>query len=138
MPTVFDLETNSNNGIYRIDVTMKYMVKQNINRKKFNCNPKTTMISFTDCAFKNLNHFCSVAIDKIGSLFNETKFCKNASLFHDNVERAYDQLSDFLHPSGIGEVKCIRPCKTVRYEATLQKKNENGKVLKMKWKNGDY
>ena len=59
----------------------------------------------------------------------DSKFCKNASLFHDNIERAYDQLSDFLHPSNGGEVKCIRPCETVRYEATLQKKNENGKLL---------
>ena len=129
MPTVFNLDTSSNNDIYRIDVSMKYMSRQSINRKIFNCDPKATIMSFTDCAFKNLNYVCSVAIDNIGSLFNETKFCKNLSLFQENVESTYSQLSDFLHPSGNGRAKCIRPCETVRYEATLQENNENAKLL---------
>ena len=98
MPTVFNLDTSSNNDIYRIDVSMKYMSRQSINRKIFNCDPKATIMSFTDCAFKNLNYVCSVAIDNIGSLFNETKICKNQSLFHDIIESTYNQLSDFLYP----------------------------------------
>ena len=105
MPTIFNLDTNTGDGIYRTDITMKYMVKQSINRKKFNCNPNATMMSFTDCAFKNLDFLCSVAIDNIGSLFNETKFCKNESLFHENIEYTYNQLSDFLHPDGGGQVR---------------------------------
>ena len=109
---------------------MKYMVKESINRQIFNCDPNTTLASFTECAFNNIeDHGCSVAINNIGNLFNETKFCKNESKFQDVVGNNYQELSDFLHPKNESQPKCIRPCRTVEYEISLQKKNENGKLL---------
>ena len=119
-----------NEGIYVIDVTMKYRVKENINRQKFNCNPNATSMSFTKCAFNNLKDYgCSVTIDRIENLFNETKFCKNQTEFEDIVGKSHEELSNLLHPQNESQSKCIRPCKIVRYGMSLQKRNKNGDML---------
>ena len=137
-PSVFDIDTNMNEGIYVIDVTMKYRVKENINRQKFNCNPNATSMSFTECAFNNLrNYGCSVTIDRIGNLFNETKFCKNQTEFEDIVSKSHEELRNLLHPQNESQPKCIRPCKIVRYGISLQKRNKNGDMLLKKVKSND-
>ena len=77
---VLYIDTNTNNGIYGIQGTLKYKVEDSLTRKNYVCNPNATIESFTQCAFDELIvSGCASSINKIGGLFNETNFCKNVN-----------------------------------------------------------
>ena len=122
------MDTNTENDIYAI--VMKYMVKENISLKKYDCDANATMTSFTECIMKNIEDYeCSIAINKIGNLFNETKFCKNHTRFYEINNKTQLALRDLLFSKNESQPNCMRPCKSVRYPFSLLKYHKSGKIL---------
>ena len=109
---------------------MKYMVKESINHKKYYCDSNATMTSFAECIMKNIDDYnCSIAIDKIESLYNETKLCKNHTSFYEITGKTQLAVRNLLSSKNEGQPKCMKPCKSERYPFSLLKYHKSGKVL---------
>ena len=127
--SVVYIDTNTNDGIYGIDGTLKYVVDEKVPRENYRCDTNATMESFTKCAFNEIDESeCSSAINRIGKYFNQTSICKNMTHFAESDESTYDQLGSILY-SKKSITNCIRPCKTVSFEVSLKKSHNNDKLL---------
>ena len=127
--SVVYIDTNTNDGIYGIDGSLKYVVDEKVPRKNYSCDTNATMESFTKCAFNKIDELeCSAAINRIGRHFNETSICKNMTKFAESDQSISFQLVSFLFP-GKSITNCIRPCKTVSFEVSLKKSHNNDKLL---------
>ena len=127
--SVVYIDTNTNDGTYAIDGTLKYVMEDKVLRKNYKCDPNATMESYTHCTFNEIeDHKCSSAINKVGYYFNETSICKSLTELNDNHNLITSQLKDtFYNRSSLSS--CIKPCKTASFEVSLQKKHDNGKLL---------
>ena len=127
--SVVYIDTNANDGTFSIFGTLKYITEEKVPSKYFNCDPDSTLESFTRCVFKELKDYeCSSAIDRIGKYFNETNICKNLTQLIKNNKLIKEHLGSTLYFSN-STSKCIKPCKTTSFDVTLEKYHENGKVL---------
>ena len=123
------INTDSNDGTYGIEGNLKYSTEEKVSRKNSECDINTTIESFTQCAFNELEDYeCSSAIDRIGKHFNETNICKNLTQLLENYEQIRHYIGGILYSSN-SPTKCIKPCKTSGFEVSLKKKHENAKLL---------
>ena len=123
------INTDTNDGTYGIEGTLKYSTEEHVSRKSSECDPITTIESFTQCAFNELQEYeCSSAIYRIGKYFNETNICKNLTQLLENYELIRNHLGSTLY-SPKSSTKCIKPCKTSGFDVSLKKEHENGKIL---------
>ena len=122
------IDTDTNNGIYGIQGTLKYKVEDNIRRKNYVCNSTATMESYTQCAFDELDvNGCTKSINKIGNSFNETNVCKNLSELFEKQFLDYIQLQKILYPEKNDTIKCVKPCKSTSFDVSLEKMHQNSK-----------
>ena len=127
--SVVYVDTNANDGTFSIFGTLKYITEEKVPSKNFNCDPDSTLESFTRCAFMELKDYeCSSAIDRIGKYFNETNICKNLTQLSESNKLIKEHLGSTLYSSN-STSKCIKPCKTTSFDVALDKHHENGKVL---------
>ena len=126
------IDTNTNDGTYGIEGNLKYSTEEKVSRKNSECNINTTIESFTQCAFNELEDYeCSSAIDRIGKYFNETNICKNHTQLLDNYYLIGGTSGHLTHTllSPLSPTKCVRPCKTSSFDVSLKKEHENAKLL---------
>ena len=123
------VNTDSNDGTYGIEGNLKYSTEEKVSRKNSECDVNTTIESFTQCAFNELEDYeCSSAIDRIGKHFNETNICKNLTQLLENYEQIRHYIGGILYSSN-SPTKCIKPCKTLGFDVSLKKDHENAKLL---------
>ena len=130
--SVVYIDTNTNDGTYAIEGTLKYITEEKVPRKNFKCDPDATIESYTQCAFNELQDYeCSSAINKIGKYFNETNICKNHTQLLDNYYLIGGTRGHLTHTlfSPLSPTKCVRPCKTSGFDVSLKKDHENTKVM---------